>query len=73
MKYSNFITGFLLASCLFLLISANTKTGQSENVPRYHLTFGTGPIIYDAVTGKYVRITPVELKESSNLKSFLER
>jgi hypothetical protein len=75
MKNLDFLTGFLLASCLFLLVSANSKQTNTEQVSRYHVSFsdGFGSIVYDAVTGKKKRVAMKDLKdETITLKQHLE-
>ncbi len=75
MKNLNFVTGFLAASCLFLLISANTKTTPTEDVPRYHLTWtNAGPVYaYDAITGKFKEIRYGRISKYSTIKEMVER
>lgn len=75
MKNLKFVAGFLLASCLFLLINATTHSEQTEGVPRYHVLQGyTRPIVYDAVTGKKVSTTAKVLENDAvTLKQILEQ
>ena len=71
MKNLNFVTGFLAATCFFLLISANSKQNPTENMARYQLTIGgTGGYVYDAVTGYYKYTN--KLGRSGNLEDLLK-
>jgi len=75
MEYSKFIAGFILASCLFLLISATSNnTNTADEIPRYHIAWlgggGTQGVAYDAVTGECKQINWGEAK-NGNIKLML--
>ena len=75
MKNQSFLSGFLAASCLFLLISASTKENQSTDVPRYHLAWQSANAevtVYDAVTGELEIIKYGRINDDSNLKDLLQ-
>jgi hypothetical protein len=76
MKNLNFITGFLAASCLFLLIGAAAKPSPNEEVPRYHITYQAGSgeaTVYDAVTGEIELMKYAKVNDDSNIKDLLEK
>ena len=76
MKNLNFLSGFLLAICLFFMISASTNSQQTEQIPRYHIThtgYNQKAYVYDAVTGELEIVNFDRINDNSTLKALLKK
>jgi predicted peroxiredoxin len=76
MKITQFLSGFLCAGLLFMMISATKDTEQAD-VGNYHISTIAAQtnlqyILYNSVNGEYVT-TNKSIGKHGNIKEFIEQ